>query len=250
MNESRPGREKSEGLNHWFTTTHWSAVLAAGESDSPQARAALEELARTYWFPVYCFIRHRGCHPEDAQDLTQEFLARFLEQDCCARADPAQGRFRTFLLACLKNFLAGEHRHATTQRRGGGATVIPWDERVAEEGYVAHSSIDLTPEMIYERRWAVSLMERVQGRLRQEYVAAGRGLLFDKLAARVWGDGDGLSYAELSVQLGQSENALRVGVHRLRQQCRELLRAEVAHTVAHPGEVEEELRHLVAVLSG
>jgi RNA polymerase sigma factor (sigma-70 family) len=226
-----------------FTTTHWSVVLAAGQSASPDAQQALEKLCRTYWYPLYAFVRRQGRSPEDAQDLVQEFFARFLAKDYLGLADPARGRFRSFLLASLKNFLAETHRHATRLKRGGGQTVFSWDGE-------AEPKDESTAEALFEQRWAMTLLETALARLGAELVSAGKERFFTELKGQLWGEPDAPSYAELSARLEMSEGALKVTVHRLRQRFRELLREEVAHTVTDAAEIDEELRHLVAVVRG
>ncbi|MCZ7641052.1 MAG: sigma-70 family RNA polymerase sigma factor [Verrucomicrobia bacterium] len=231
-----------------FTTTHWSVVLAAGRGDSPAAQQALERLCRTYWYPLYAFVRRQGPGPEEAQDLTQEFFARFLAKDYLGLADPARGRFRTFLLTSLKHFLAEAHRHATRLKRGGGQSVVSWDGLTPEQRYLAEPQHETTAETLYEQRWALTLLETALARLGAELAAAGKERLFTELKGQLWGEPGTMSYAELAAGLGLSEGALKVTVHRLRQRFRELLREEVAQTVANPAEVDAELRHLVAVV--
>jgi RNA polymerase sigma factor (sigma-70 family) len=234
--------------SHWFTTTHWSVVLAAGEKDSPQAQAAWEQLARSYWFPLYAYVRRRGYPPEDAQDATQEFFARFLEKESLKQADSTRGKFRAFLLTALQNFLVSEQRKAASQKRGDGQRLLSLDIRGAEQRYGEALADPADPETLYERHWALAVMERVLSALRQDYVAADKAVLFDRLVDRLWGEGEDKSYGELGLEAGMSEVALRQLVHRLRRRCRELLRLEVAHTVARPEELDEELRYLVNML--
>lgn len=233
-----------------FNTTHWSVVLAAGQGDSPDAQQALGQLCRTYWYPLYAFVRRQGRSPQDAQDLTQEFFARFLAREYFRLADPARGRFRSFLLASLKALLAEAHRHAHRLKRGGGQTFLSWDALAAEERYAAEPRDESTAETLYEQRWALTLLETVLARLGAEMAAAGKGELFAALTGQLWGEPDAPSYAELSARLEMSEGTLKVTVHRLRRRFRELLREEVAHTVTDAAEIDEELRHLVAVVRG
>jgi RNA polymerase sigma-70 factor (ECF subfamily) len=232
----------------WFTTTHWSVVLAARQSASPDAERALERLCRTYWYPLYAFVRRQGRNAEDAQDLTQGFFARLLEKEYLRLADPARGRFRTFLLASLNAFLAEAHRHVHRLKRGGGQTFISWDALTVEQRYLAESRDESTAEALYEARWALTLLETVLGRLGTELASAGKDRLFAELKGHLWGEPNAASYTELAPRLGLSEGALKVAVHRLRRRFRQLLREEVARNVADPAEVDEELRHLVAVL--
>ncbi len=230
-----------------FTTTHWSVVLAAGQRGTSQANEALGQLCQTYWRPLYAYVRQQGYQPADSQDLTQEFFARLLARNYIGHADPACGRFRTFLLTSLKHFLVSDWRRAQRQKRGGGR-VIPWDMEWAESGAGINTSGELTPEDAYDRRWALTLMERVLGLLREEYTAGGKGELFEQLKGCVWGEQAGPSYAAIGASLRLSEGTIKVCVHRLRRRCRELLRAEISHTVSRPEEVEDELRHLLAVV--
>jgi RNA polymerase sigma-70 factor (ECF subfamily) len=231
-----------------FTTTHWSVVLAAGRGDSPAAQQALERLCRTYWYPLYAFVRRQGRGPEEAQDLTQEFFARFLAKDYLGLADPARGRFRSFLLTSLKHFLAEAHRHASRLKRGGGQTVVSWDGLTPEQRYAVEPRDESTAETLYEQRWALTLLETALARLGAELAAAGKERLFTELKGRLWGDPGDASYAELAARLDLSEGALKVTMHRWRQRFRDLLREEVAQTVASAAEIDAELRHLVAVV--
>jgi len=224
--------------------------MAAGKCDSAQAAAALETLCRWYWYPLYAFVRRQGHEVHDAEDLTQEFLARFLAKEYVERADPARGRFRNFLLACLKHFLAEQWRQAGRLKRGGGQAVISWDSLTAEERYQSEPADPLTPEKVYDRRWALTLLEQALARLGEEQSAAGKAEVFGPLKDYLWGEGSGAGYAEVAARLGMTEGALKVTVHRLRQRYRELLREEVAHTVAAVHEIDEELRYLVAVIRG
>ena len=232
-----------------FVTTHWSVVLAAGHSSVPGAQEALETLCRAYWYPLYVYVRRQGQSPHDAQDLTQEFFARLLEKKYLRLADPDRGRFRAFLLKSLKHFLVNEWEKARTQKRGGGQCVIPLDADIAESRYAAEPARALTLDQVYEKRWAVTLIEAVLARLRESYAVACQLQVFETLKGFIWGDQTTLSYAELALQLGLTEGAVKVAVHRLRGRYRELLRAEIAKTVATPGEVDEELQHLIAVLT-
>jgi RNA polymerase sigma factor (sigma-70 family) len=232
-----------------FVTTHWSIVLSAGKSDSTLAGQALEKLCRAYWFPLYAYVRRRGFSPADAEDLTQEFFARFLEHDWVATADREKGRFRTFLLCALNRFLANEWDKARAQKRGGGAQTLPLEFNTAETRYSREPADNVTPEQHFERRWALALLETVTCRLGTEYKQAGKAELFSALSPCLVGDRTAQPYEELAKKLALSEGAVKSAVHRLRQRYRELLREEIGGTVASPGEVEEELRHLVSVLS-
>ena len=233
-----------------FVTTHWSVVLTAGGSDTAGARHALEKLCQTYWYPLYAYVRRRNFSPADAEDLTQEFFARFLEHDWVADADREKGRFRTFLLSAMNHFLANEWDKAQAQKRGGGAPLLPLEFDTAETRYSREPADEVTAEQHFERRWALALLETVTSRLRTEYAQEGKGELFAALSPCLVGDRTAQPYEELAKKLALSEGAVKSAVHRLRQRYRQLLRDEIAHTVAGPGEVEEELRHLIAVLGG
>lgn len=233
-----------------FTATHWSVVMAAGNGDSVEAAEALDTLCRRYWYPLYAFVRRQGHEVHDAEDLTQEFFTRFLAKEYFDRADPARGRFRNFLLACLKHFLSEQWRQAGRLKRGGRQTFLSWDSLTAEERYQSEPADPLTPEKVYDRRWALTLLEQALARLGAEQSAAGKAEVFAPLKDYLWGEGSGAGYAEVAARLGMTEGALKVTVHRLRQRYRELLREEVAHTVATIHEVDEELRYLVAVIRG
>jgi RNA polymerase sigma factor (sigma-70 family) len=232
-----------------FATTHWSLVLAAGHSSVPGAEQALETLCRTYWYPLYVYVRRQGKSAHDAQDLTQAFFAGLLEKKYLRLADSDRGKFRAFLLKSLKHFLVNEWEKARAQKRGGGQCAIPLDGEIAESRYAAEPVQALTMDEVYEKRWALTLIEAVFARLRQNYESAGRLPIFQALKGFIWGDPSTLSYSEVASSLGLTEGALKVAVHRLRARYRELLRAEIAQTVATPGEVDDELRHLAAVLA-
>jgi len=233
-----------------FVTTHWSVVLTAGGGDTTGARRALEKLCQTYWYPLYAYVRRRSFTPQDAEDLTQDFFARFLEHDWVANADREKGRFRTFLLSALNHFLSNEWDKARAQKRGGGAPLLPLQFDTAETRYTREPADGVTPEQAFERRWALTLLETVTRRLGAEYDQAGKADLFAALNPCLVGDRTAQPYEELAKKLSLNEGAVKSAVHRLRQRYRLLLREEIANTVASPGDVEEELRHLVAVLGG
>ena len=233
-----------------FLTTHWTAVLAAGRNDTTRARMALAQLCETYWYPLYVYVRRRGHSLHDAQDLTQEFFARLLEHNWLARADHAKGRFRTFLLTAMERFLANEWDKVRAQKRGGGQQFVPVQFEAAETRYGVEPADDRTPEQAFERRWALTLLDSVLQQLEAEFCAQGKTELFAALQPCLVGDRERLPYQELARQSGLSEGALRVAVHRLRGRYRELLRAEIANTVASAEEVEAEMRHLFNVLAG
>lgn len=222
-------------------------VLAAqGGGDEPDAQAALAELCGIYWYPLYAFARRSGHLQEEAEDLTQEFLARLLEKDWLASVDRAKGRFRAFLLASMKHFLANEWRRAQTLKRGGAATFVPFD---AEERYAAEPADRFTPETLYERRWALTVLENVFASLRAELAAAGKSELFDTLKDLLSPDPANLSYREAGERLGLGEDAVKMAVYRLRKRYRDLLRAHIAATVGSSGEVDAEIRDLFRALA-
>jgi RNA polymerase sigma factor (sigma-70 family) len=230
-----------------FATTRWSVVAAAGGGPSPEAREALAELCRAYWYPLYAYARRRSASADDAREQTQEFFARLLEKEYLQAADPRRGRFRSFLLTAFKRFLAHERDRAHAQKRGGGRPVLPLDFRAGEALYHREPADRATPEGVYERRWALTLLEQTLARLRQELVSAGKERLFECLKGTLTGEDAG-PYARAGEELGLSEQAVKVAVHRLRKRYGELLRAEIAQTVATPEEVEDELRDLFAAV--
>ncbi len=233
-----------------FVTTHWSVVLASADQDSPQARAALERLCRTYWYPLYCYVRRRGYSHEDAQDLTQGFLLELLERHSFARADANKGRFRSFLLAALNYFLLDQRDRAGAQKRGGGRPTLSFvDAQAADERYRVEPVAERSPDKLFERRWALALLEQVFARLEEELRGAGKGVLFQRLRVfLVEGPGEE-SYAAVGAEVGMSGEAVRKAVHRMRQRYHELFRDEIAQTVADPALVEEELRYLYAIMA-
>jgi RNA polymerase sigma factor (sigma-70 family) len=231
-----------------FATTHWSVVLAAADEEAPGTAAALESLCRTYWYPLYAYVRREGNGPEDAQDLTQEFFARLLERNSLAQVARAKGRFRSFLLAAMRHFLSDERDRARALKRGGGAEVLSLDAQEAEERYRLEPVDRLDAEKIYERRWAMTLVEKALARLRDESVALGKSELFERLRRFVAGESDA-TWGEAAAELGLTEGAMKAAVHRLRERYRVLLRDEIAHTVADPTEIEAEVRYLITVMS-
>jgi DNA-directed RNA polymerase specialized sigma24 family protein len=232
-----------------FATTCWSVVLAAQDPLSPTAREALTALCRTYWYPLYAYIRRRGYPAQDAEDLTQEFFARFLEKDLLLAVDRSKGRFRSFLLAACSHFLANQCDRAKARKRGGRIGFVSLDFATAEMRYSKEPSHTLTPEKLFERRWGLTLLDQVLGRLRDEYTRNGKGKLFDSLRVCLLGDKQLLPQGLTAQQLGMTAGALRVAAHRLRQRFRELLREEITQTVNNPDEVEEEIRDLFAAMS-
>ena len=247
---SRPASTDRLSGSPAFVTTHWSVVVAAGRADTTLARDALARLCQTYWHPLYAYIRRVGHSPHDAQDLTQEFFARLLEKNFLAGADESRGRFRSFLLASLKHFLANEWHRAHAQKRGGGQIPIPIDVVAAETSCHFEPADTATADKIYERRWALTLLDQVLRRLRAEYVRDGKEKQFEQLKPTLTEASRSVAYAEIARRLDTTEGAVKVAVHRLRQRYRETLRAEIAETVAGPGEVEDELRNLFAALAG
>ena len=225
-------------------------VLAAGRDDPASARLALARLCQSYWYPLYVYVRRRGFSPFDAEDLTQEFFARFLEHGWVAHADRQKGRFRTFLLSALNHFLANEWDKAHAQKRGAGAPLLSLEFGPEETRYSREPADNTTPEQQYERRWAMALLETVVQRLQAEYEKKGNGELFKALHPCLTGDRTALPYKELAASLGLSQEAVKSAVHRLRQRYRRLLREEIAQTVTRLDEVEDELRHLISVLGG
>jgi RNA polymerase sigma factor (sigma-70 family) len=232
-----------------FATTHWSVVLTAGRSDVPQARAALEKLCQTYWYPLYAYVRRRGYARADAEDLTQEFFAWLLERNWLGGADQQRGRFRSFLLTSFSRFLANEWDKARTQKRGGGRIVsLQFDH--AEAGCAREPVDHLTPEQNFEWRWALTLLDQVMNRLNAEFTRDGKAKLFEALKPCLLGERTAQPYATLASKLAMTEGSVKVAVHRLRQRYRQLLRDEIANTVEKPEDIDEEMRHLFSVLAG
>ena len=232
-----------------FVTTHWSVVVTAGHSNTTRAQAALEKLCRAYWYPLYAYVRRRGHSVEDAQDLTQEFFARLLAHNWVAKADRCKGRFRSFLLMAMSRFLANEWDAARTQKRGGGTRPAPLPLDTAETRYAAEPATTLTPELEFDKQWALTLIDEVLRRLHDEYAREDKGALFDALKPCLVGTRDNQPYAELASSLGMTVGALKTAVCRLRERYRDRLKAEIANTVAAPEDVDEELRHLFRVLA-
>jgi DNA-directed RNA polymerase specialized sigma24 family protein len=221
----------------------------AGHASSPQSAEALETLCRGYWYPLYAFVRRHGHDVHAAQDLTQEFFARMLAKNYLDSVDPAKGRFRSFLLASLKHFLANEWDRANRQKRGGGCTVFSLDDQEAETHYQLEAANDSSAEAVFDRRWAYTVLGRVIGRLKAEFAEAGKAERFDRLKVFLTEAPPASRFGEVAAQLSLTENAVRCAVDRLRQRYAELFRAEIAHTVARPEDVEEEIRYLFGVLS-
>jgi RNA polymerase sigma-70 factor (ECF subfamily) len=230
-----------------FATTHWSVVLEA-QGDSPAAQEALEKLCRTYWRPIYSFLRRQGVGQEEAEDLTQGFFALLLERRDLSAVRKEKGRLRSYLLASVKNFLADERRRATAIKRGKGERLVPLETLRADEGIDMEPADPLTAERIYERRWAATVLDQALNLLKDEYAATANAALFDSLTQLLPDEPGAPSRAEIAAQFGMTENAVTQAFHRFRQRYQKLLRQEIAHTVATPGDIDDELRHLIEVL--
>jgi RNA polymerase sigma-70 factor (ECF subfamily) len=233
-----------------LATTHWSVVLAAGQSDCPGATEALERLCRAYWYPLYAYVRRRGYDASEAEDLTQAFFERLLEKRYPRAVDPQKGKFRSFLLASLEHFLAKEWRRVNTLKRGAGRPVVSLDADTAEDRFRLELAHHETPEKLFERRWALALLDQAMDRLGEECAAAGKAAVFEALKPLLGGERSDVSQADLAARLGMTENALNVALSRLRRRDGELVREEIAQTVAGPADVDEELRCLVAAIRG
>ncbi len=230
-----------------FETTQWSVVRAAASSQPSHARQALEKLCSTCWYPLYTYIRHRGNSAEDTKDLTQEFFARLIEKDCLKDVDPAKGTFRSFLLASVNHFLSNEWDRTKTLKRGGGITFLPLDFAETGERHEGRASQSLSPERLFDRAWALTLLESALARLRREYAESGKAAHFDRLKGTLTGE-DCVPYRELGAELGLSEGAVKVAVHRLRRRYRDVLLEEIAQTLDEGESVDEELRHLFSAI--
>jgi RNA polymerase sigma factor (sigma-70 family) len=232
-----------------FATTHWSLIVAAREGEAAQAQEALAALCRAYWYPLYAYIRQQGHPAEEAQDLTQEFFARFLEKDFLDVVDPEKGTFRSFLLAACRHFLANERDRARAQKRGGGHAPLSLDLGDAEARFGREPGHTLTAERLFERRWALALLQEVLTRLREEYASRDKEALFDRLRGFLVGERQPGGHAAAATELGLSEGAVKVAVHRLRQRYRELIREEIGRTVHDPEAIDDEIRALFAALA-
>lgn len=231
-----------------FGATRWSLVLAAGQSHSPETADALEKLCRAYWYPLYAFVRRHGYREHEAQDLTQDFFTRLLEKCALRAADQTKGKFHSFLLAAMKNFLANEWDRSQALKRGGGQAIISIDQQTAEERYQLEPMDESTPERLYERRWADAVIGQVLARLRGEFDSAGKTGRYDALKSHLTGERGAVSYAEVALRLGVSEQGVKSAVHRMRQRFGELMREEIGQTVADSRGIESEMRHLLAAL--
>jgi RNA polymerase sigma-70 factor (ECF subfamily) len=231
-----------------FATTHWSVVLEARESENPRAREALATLCKIYWYPLYAFIRRRGSSPDDAEDRTQAFFTHLLEKESLRHVDPAKGRFRSFLVASLKNFLADQRAIETAKKRGGGVAPISLDAAAAEDRYALDPAHEVTPERLFETQWALTVIEQALIRLRERYARTGKETQFDLLKVFLSGEKRPVPHAVVARRLGISEVAVKVAVHRLRKRFRDALREEIAQTVDGEESIDAELRALYAAL--
>ncbi len=249
-----PARKDPSAALPWkgagaFPQTQWSVIVRAGGPHTAQARSALEKLCRQYWLPLYTFARRKGRSHHEAEDCTQEFLARLLAADGIGRARPEQGRFRSFLLTALSNFLTSEWHRAKAEKRGGGIPPISLEFDAADRTFTREvADTELTPEEAYDRSWALRLFERSIAAIRADYERSGRGALFSELAPLLWGDGTDEAFSLPAARLGLTTHAFTVALHRLRQRVGQRLRADVAETVANDAEVDEELRQLIAAV--
>jgi RNA polymerase sigma factor (sigma-70 family) len=246
---STPPQGSSHQHATLFLTTRWSVVLAARSEATSEASHALESLCRTYWQPLYAYARRRGHSPEDAEDLTQGFFAKLLEKDWLAAVERERGRFRQFLLMAFKRYLANEHDHAQRLKRGGRARAVPLDTVLGEKLYREETSPSAPADEVYDRRWALALLDATLSRLRSEFETSGRGHEYELLKPQLTAPRGGMAYAEIAHALQTTEGAARVAVHRLRKRFREVFREEIAHTVGTAAELEDELRHLISVLT-
>ena len=242
--------QTSNATGDVFATTRWTVVLAAGRTGAPQADVALEELCRTYWYPIYAYVRRHGHSREDAEDLTQAFFARLLEKNYLEGISSDKGKFRAFLLVAVKRFLANEWDRARSQKRGGGVRPLSLDWQDADTRYQIHPADNLSPDKLYDRAWAVTMLERVITRLRDESGAEGKAGLYEQLKTFLMAGKSDIPCAQAAAALGLSEGAVRVAIHRLRRRYRELLREEVAQTLSDPAQADEEMQALFSALAG
>jgi RNA polymerase sigma-70 factor (ECF subfamily) len=244
--QGEPTSSGSNGIHRGpvFATTHWSVVLSAQDKGSARSAEALESLCRAYWYPLYAYARRAGHSPAEAEDLTQGFFARLLEKDYLKSAASDKGRFRTFLLVALKRFLANEWDREHALKRGGFAPVVSIDQEVAESRLAVEPSHNVQPDVLFDRQWAKTLLERAIAQLQEEYVASGRAQLFEYIQSCLAREESALPYAEIAARLKLTEPAVKMAVHRLRARYREILRGEIEQTVSAPEEIEEEIRHL------
>jgi RNA polymerase sigma factor (sigma-70 family) len=233
----------------WFVTTHWSVVLEAKGGDTTRANEALEKLCHTYWPPVYAFIRRDGFNSADAQDLTQDFFFRLMSKDYLRHLQDQRGKFRSFLLTFVKHFLSDERDKAAAQKRGGGQILFSLNDTAGEDLFQVETATKLTPDQLFERNWAQIILQQAVHRLADEYAKSGKADLYEKLKDIQPGEHGPLSYAEIGAGLGMSETAVKSAMHRLRKRHREILREEIAQTVTRPEEIDDEIKHLIAIVS-
>ena len=231
-----------------FATTHWSVVLAAGDSASPEHEQALSRLCQTYWFPLYAYLRRRGHDRHQAEDLTQAFFVQMLEKKYLRQISPKPGKFRSFLLTALKHYLANEYDRDQAQKRGGGRKLLSLDFKNAEDRYILEPSHQLSAEKLYEKSWAITLLKQTMDRLETELASANKQKYFDYLKVYLGAETCSIPYRDVATKLGVTEGVVKVSVHRLRKRCRELLRDEIAQTVTSFDQIDEELHHLFSAL--
>jgi RNA polymerase sigma-70 factor (ECF subfamily) len=248
--QDKGSKNSAQPYTSRFATTHWSVVRAAGKSSSPRYKEAMGTLCRTYWFPLYAFLRRQGHNVNQAEEYTQAFFTRLLEKRGLRLADSKRGKFRSFLLAALKNFLADERDRASAKKRGGGRKVLSLDFENAENQYTLQPAQQLPPEKLFERSWALTVLERTMVRLQDESRSAKKRKVFDHLKVYLTAEKDSIPYREVADKLKMAEGAVKVAVHRLRHRYRELLRDEIAQTVATEEQIDEEIRDLFAALAG
>jgi RNA polymerase sigma factor (sigma-70 family) len=246
--EPLPGPDSGEEASR-FNTTHWSVVLVAGDHQHPNSHQALALLCQTYWFPLYAHVRRRGNDAEKARDLTQSFFEDILARNAVGSADQARGRFRTFLLAAMDHFLHHTHRDAQALKRGGGREIVSWDMNDAEQKLALEPLDERSPDRDFDRRWALATLESARERLRNEMLATSKAELFDLLRPHLLSDAQGASYASIAERLNMTVVSVKVTMHRFRRRYGEILREEVAHTLANPADATEELRHLIESLA-
>jgi len=246
-----PAPEKKPAVSQsaaWFATTHWSVVLEAKGDDAARANEALEKLCHVYWPPIYAFIRRNGFNSADAKDLTQEFFYRLLSKEYLRHLQDQRGKFRSFLLTFIKHFLSDERDKASTQKRGGGQMFFSLDDTTGEDLFQAEIATQLSPDQLFERSWAESVLQQALHRLADEYARSGKEALYEKLKDIQPGEHGPLSYAEIGAEIGMSETAVKSAVHRLRRRHREIIREEIAHTVIRPEDIDDEIRYLIRLV--
>ena len=244
MSTGEPRLEPGSSDQRRFATTRWSVVVAAGTGSAGESQQALASLCEDYWYPLYAYIRRRGHQMAEAQDLTQGFLLHLLEKGTLQAADQSRGRFRSFLLSSLNHYIANQWRQDQAQKRGGGCTIISLDLEEGERRYHLEPADTVTPEKIFERRWAITLLDKAVAALRDDYAKSDKLRVFDVLKVYLGGQDSSVPYRQIAVELQTTEGAVKVAVHRMRQRCRECLRREIAQTVATAEEIDEELKHL------